>query len=618
MQFLPRNSAIVLAAAALTVCVVVALWVARRRSDPPTVQPAATVPPATPEEHRVKPAPVEAEAWVGSRACAACHGQICESYQSHPMAHAAAGVLDAEVVEDYSQHTEFSRPESRTYRVERTPQAVLHHESMTDAAGNLIYDQAVAVDYAIGSGKRGRTYLIDRGGLLKASPISWYTQGARWDLSPGYAPRSHQRFDRRVKDGCIACHVGRVSARPDAPNRFGSPPILEAAISCERCHGPGGAHIRWHESATGLASDDPIVNPKRLPPAAREDVCNQCHMLEERVLQYGHTPYDFRPGQRLEETWVVFARRDAAEPAGMVRAVGQVDQMRTSVCFQRSQGRMGCISCHDPHSSPAAAERQAFYNARCAACHVEKPCTLPADAQAAPPAAGSCIACHMPRLAASDVPHTSQTDHRILRHPNQPAAAAHTPGEFQVSAADVARLPRIELDRAQCLMQVRRLESQVNASVAARIESQLRPALDLHPDDIDVLLAMGTLCMTQRRFDEAREHWLNVLRLRPEDETALRQMVMFERERGNVRETLEYMRRYQAIDSTQADFYGLQAQVLWQAGQRDEALIAANKGLRLDPRLTPLRQWLAGALRQLGRGEEAAEQVRMLERMQGR
>lgn len=131
------------------------------------------------------------DSWAGSGKCAECHREISETFQTHPMAHSAASVLDATVVEDYSPQASFSRLQSRTYRVERTPEHVWHHELMSDAEGQVLFDQAVEVHYEIGSGKRGRSYVIDRGGLMTLSPIAWYTEGHRWDLSPGYQSATH-------------------------------------------------------------------------------------------------------------------------------------------------------------------------------------------------------------------------------------------------------------------------------------------------------------------------------------------------------------------------------------------------------------------------------------------
>ena len=44
-----------------------------------------------------------------------------------------------------------------------------------------------------------------------------------------------------------------------------------------------------------------IVNPVKLDPWLREDVCNQCHLSSPgRATQAGKSPFDFRPGMPLD------------------------------------------------------------------------------------------------------------------------------------------------------------------------------------------------------------------------------------------------------------------------------------------------------------------------------
>ena len=85
---------------------------------------------------------------------------------------AAAGVRPATPLEDYSKGV-FSPSGNRTYQVERTAAEITHHEIMFDRSGEPIFNQAEPIAYVLGSGRRGRSYLIDRDGLLFQSPIAW-------------------------------------------------------------------------------------------------------------------------------------------------------------------------------------------------------------------------------------------------------------------------------------------------------------------------------------------------------------------------------------------------------------------------------------------------------------
>ena len=179
--------------------------------------------------------------------------------------------------------------------------------------------RSVEVHYVVGSGQRGRSYFIDRGGVMFLSPISWYSQQNRWDLSPGYPDRNHLRFERPVSGRCLGCHAGRVNVEPGENDRFLHPSVRETAISCERCHGPGKAHVEFHRAASTPTTPDPIVNPAQLSPSKREAVCNACHLQGiEEVRRYGRTDFDFRPGMDLGEVWSIFV-----EGAGVNAEIGR-------------------------------------------------------------------------------------------------------------------------------------------------------------------------------------------------------------------------------------------------------------------------------------------------------
>jgi PAS domain S-box-containing protein len=47
--------------------------------------------------------------------------------------------------------------------------------------------------------------------------------------------------------------------------------------------------------------------------------------------------------------------------------VGQVEQMKASRRYRASQGRLGCVSCHDPHEVPGPEEKTAYFRERCLA-----------------------------------------------------------------------------------------------------------------------------------------------------------------------------------------------------------------------------------------------------------
>lgn len=596
----------VLVVAAVTAAVAAGVWVLRRPAGPPGL----TSPTEAVRIEKPSPRP---DGYVGSGACAECHADISRRYAGHPMGRSLARVLAAGPVEDYD-HATFASG-NRSYRVERTAEGVRHYESMTGIDGEPIYDQSVEVAYALGSGRRGRGYVIDRGGLLFLSPISWYSGRDRWDLSPGYGPDSHPRFERRATGACLGCHSGRLNVESGGADRYGDPPFLEEAVGCERCHGPGKGHVERHRSGN-LALADPIVNPADLEPARREAVCQQCHLQgEERLPRYGRSEQDFRPGDRLEDVWTVFVGGTGLSADGTTQAVSHVEQMRASRCFTASDGRLGCVSCHDPHGLPAPEERAEFFDGRCLTCHAGSrgpreqtdalgpACGLSQAEQERPPAAGSCVHCHMPRLAANDVPHTSQSDHRILRRPRAGGSAdgpvtSDRPPELFDGAGD--RLPPVEVARAEGLRLILSANETGDSEVAREAESRLRESLAAAADDADVLEALGDAADVLGRPEEAVRYWKRAADIAPDRETALTRLADTYQREGQFREALDVLDRLIVVNPWAAESHGRRAFVLVRLGRLEDAAQAAGRALELNPSIRQTYRSMAELHRLLG------------------
>lgn len=147
------------------------------------------------------------------------------------------------------------------------------------------------VDYVIGSGTRASGFLTDIDGHLFQSPVAYYAQKARYDMAPGFRRDAEADFTRAVKPGCVFCHAGSFDAIAGTENAYRTPPLPHLAIGCERCHGPTAEHVR-------RPSAQNIVNPEALRSAARDSVCEQCHLIGvARILNPGKLFSDFHAGE---------------------------------------------------------------------------------------------------------------------------------------------------------------------------------------------------------------------------------------------------------------------------------------------------------------------------------
>ena len=565
--------------------------------------------------------PTDEDDYVGSEACGICHGRIWQTYRQHPMGRSLGATRDVEQIENF-EITEFSPPGPRRYRVERTADGMRHHETLADNDGAILYDQGEEVRFALGSGHRGRAYLIEHDEMLFKSSIAWFSNLNEWGLSPGYAPEQHKRFERRIVDGCINCHAGRMSVNRAQPDTFKRPVVVEAAIGCERCHGPGRRHVEAHESAPRTALDfERIVNPAQLESAQRESVCAQCHLHgKATVVRTGQKVFDFRPGQRLEENRIVFVTAPGTAGESAASALSQVEQMHASACFRKSDGQLGCTSCHDPHAPVPSSSRIEFYREKCLVCHESRGCSLAADERLMREESDSCIACHMPPLLhVGNILHVSFADHRVLRSSPSQKAGPTAPAKVVVFDHADERLPKLELDRAIGFMLVSGTgDETVQPGEARRAEKLLLPVQEAYPADIDTLEVLGAACLIQGRVAEAEQWWLDALKLDSRRESVLEHLAVLYHDQRRIPQAHEYLKRYLDVNPWHGSIYGRLAGVLGVLGEWREGIAAAERGLQLNPTLVPLHDWLAHAYRQVGERAESDRHKKMFERMQRR
>ena len=366
------------------------------------------------------------------------------------------------VIEDYTADNHlFHAPSNRHYRmVQRKRQVSTRGRYQLDAQGREKNVFELEVTHIMGSGNHARTYLnLDGNGVLRQLPVSWYSQGKGWGMSPGYDHARHDDFRRRVGHSCMFCHNG-YPRLPEPSDRYGHqnrfPQDLPSGIDCQRCHGPGSRHVDLLSGGEAAmeAVRAAILNPVRLSPERQMDVCMQCHVqstlgnLGDRVRRAGRSVYSFRPGESLDDYIVHFdlVELDPGKPADRFEIDSTAYRLFQSSCFLESRGTMTCTTCHDPHRTPRGPEAVRHFRQRCMSCHPG-----PSGEVHPQPAQSNCVRCHMPRRRTEDAVHVVMTDHWIQRRlPGRdllaPLQEDHSPHEGAVVLHDPESLPASERD----------------------------------------------------------------------------------------------------------------------------------------------------------------------------
>jgi tetratricopeptide (TPR) repeat protein len=355
--------------------------------------------------------------------------------------------------------------------------------------------------YSIGSGRRGRSYLFAVDEFVFESPINWYSDRHRWDMAPAYGEAREIPLNLPAYPDCLRCHTS--GTRPPVngtANQYATPLFTQDGVGCERCHGPGAAHI------TGGA----IVNPVKLQPDRRDAICMQCHLEGSVAIERaGRHAYDFRPGDSLDNYlrhYVFVASGDSA-----LGANSQFEALAKSKCKIKSGDAMSCVSCHDPHSYQSGEQRAPYYRAKCLACHGE------AFGLSHHPKQPDCTACHMPSSLSADIAHTEVTDHRIPARPQMSAellqdsqlprsSPSLNPFPYSKEAAADVR------DEALAWQSLARGGSREAASEADRM---LALAARQSPTDPEVLAGLAFVELQRGSVDRARELYQQALALDP-------------------------------------------------------------------------------------------------------
>ena len=559
--------------------------------------------------------------YVSSGVCAECHQEIWETYRRTGMGRSFARIGQAAPLEDYEgKNTYYHKASDRYYTMYRKDGKFYQRRHQIGFDGKETNVVEKEVNFVLGSGNHSRSYLHQGpDGRLSELPVGWYAENkGYWAMNPGYDRPDQEDFRRQITYQCMFCHNGYPQIEEGA-DAAGTAPVFRGSlangIDCQRCHGPGRAHIEAMQ--TGKTPEGTIVNPARLSRERQLELCMQCHLettsfrLPSAITRYTRGIFSYRPGEPLADYSLHFDQRSKSGQDDKFEIAHAAYRLRQSACFQKSSPSMLCTTCHNPHDIPRGEEAARHYTGVCLGCHAAVVQKLVASNRHT--ASQDCTGCHMPKRRTDDVVHVVMTDHYIQRR--KLARNLLAPLAEKMETDDNSYRGRVDLyyppslqDGAQQELYLAVAQVRQGANLTEGT-AQLEAAMQkYHPAEAEFYFELAEAYRKSGKPEKAIEMFQQTIRRKPDFWPAVQGLGATLARSGHLRQARETLLKALPMIPENASVLNDLGLVYIGTGETREAVDMLQKASRIDPDYPDTYSNLGGALSRIGdrAGAEAA------------
>ena len=559
--------------------------------------------------HAPQPDRTSGSTYADPSTCATCHQTIAARYSQTGMARTFSSPrLDFLSQDLLKGATLFHPPSDRYYTTSAQGEGLYQRRYQIGFGGGKTNEVQYRIDYVIGSGNHARTFLHrDHEGRLIELPVSWYREnGGYWGMSPGYDEAHQEDFRRPVNYDCIFCHNAYADSGGDRYSRSDAPVFpeqLPTGIDCQRCHGPGRAHIETVSSGRATPEEirRSVLNPRRLDRERQLDVCMQCH-LETSTLPFPHAirrferpPFSYRAGEDLTDYAAYFTPAPGAGFDDRFEVAHQAFRLRKSACFLQSQ--MTCTTCHDPHEELSGERATEHFTAICQSCHA----SAHENGQPLSAAKTTCLDCHMWKRRTDDAVHVVMTDHYIQRNKPRRDFLAPFPESHPIYRGDAIPyslgkgVPDSRDELYSALAQVQ-IDSNLQTGTP-----RLQRAIDrAKPNQPEFYFGVGMANLKAGRSAEAIRSFDQALRLRADYQPALANLAMALALTGDLARAAQIGERAAGARLPDAGAMTNLGNIYLRQGKLDQARQTLEKALGVNPDLPDANNLLGQTEARLG------------------
>lgn len=552
-----------------------------------------------------------------SRVCGGCHREVWETYHRNGMGRSFYRPSPDNIVEDFrDKNTYYHQPSDSWFTMLQRDGEYYQRRHQIDSRGQQVNVMEKRIDYIMGSGNHARTYLHRTpANTLVELPLGWYAgKGGYWAMNPGYDRPDHEGFRRPITYDCMFCH----NAYPRIPAGHEQPfaqPVYEGAlpegIDCQRCHGPGTRHVQLAGAGKARRPDirNSIVNPARLSAERQMEICMSCHLettsfpLPNALQRVNRGPFSYQPGEPLEAFILNFDHAPGSGREDKFEIVNAAYRLRRSPCFLKSNGKLLCTTCHNPHDVPQGAAADRHYTAVCRQCHssaLDRQIAAGKHTQAT-----GCVDCHMPKRRTEDVVHVAVTDHFIQRRKPAGDLLAERP-ERHETGADAYRGPVVlhypeklpQTPENETYLAIAQVKQQSNLAEGI---ARLTKAIEKHPSArAEYLLELGDALQKNGQPAKALSYYQAAVQRNPKSAIALQKLGASLHRSAQYGKAEQVLERAAALSSGDAVTWHQLALTYRALNRTTDAVAALEKALQRDAELPEAHNNLGIILLQSG------------------
>ncbi|HMK85398.1 MAG TPA: carboxypeptidase-like regulatory domain-containing protein [Steroidobacteraceae bacterium] len=191
---------------------------------------------------------------------------------------------------------------------------------------------------------------------MLALPLAWNQRTQAWILGSDYDPIQAGTFAKV----CAGCHDTGPSLTTDANGNVTQYVAGSQNIACERCHGPGSAHVQSKGNVQF------IINPTYMTAQAQNETCGQCHTNNVSSIKPAGA-FDFAWNNQVAigggnfipgvdslsnfSSFPAYGDPSAYWPGGVFVFLDHMTfvDVEASAHFTNGFQKLTCMDCHDAH-----------------------------------------------------------------------------------------------------------------------------------------------------------------------------------------------------------------------------------------------------------------------------